>query len=230
MNEFVRRVVLTGFAVALVIGFGTAGTFAQGPLREVLNRMDTHYKSLSSLEANVSRKQVNSQVGTTDEQSGSIKLVPQEKANFMVRLDWKRPRAESLTVANGKYQMYIPAQKIAYRGSTKSQQANKAGGGVLSIMTMSEAQRRANFSVKYLGQVALGSEQVWHIQLDPKTRQSFKSAELWVNSDGMPIQGKVVAHNNDTDTIQLSDVKKNQKIPADVFKVAIAKGTKVLES
>jgi outer membrane lipoprotein-sorting protein len=229
MNRFLRSTIAAAFGLTVMLGFGAINAEAQ-ILREILNRMDTHYKALQSLEANVTRRQVNSQIGTSEEQSGSIVLVPQKKASFMVRLDWTRPRAETLTVANGKYQMYIPAIKTAYRGSTKSQQANKAGGGVLSILTMSEAERRANFNVRYLGQVSLAGDQVWHLQLDPKTKQSFKSAELWVNTDGMPVQGKVVAHNNDTDTIQLKVVNKNQKIDSSKFKVTPARGTNVIES
>lgn len=223
------RYSLTAIAAVIFFGsFGAGSADAQGILREVLNRMDKHYKALKSLESNVSRVQANPQIGTSEDSSGSIVLVPGTGRDVALRLDWTRPRAETLSVASGKYQLYVPGIKRAYRGTTKSQQLNKSGGGVLKMMTMSEIELRANYNVKYIGQVNLGGSEVWHIQLDPKAREGFRQAELWVDSDGMPIQGRVTAHNNETDTFRFSDIKRNRKINASTFKVSVAKGTEIV--
>jgi outer membrane lipoprotein-sorting protein len=98
------------------------------------------------------------------------------------------------------------------------------------MMTMSEAELKANYETSYEGKETLGGSVVWHIKLTPKTKQEFKFAELWIDMDGMPTQAKIVATNGETDTIQLSSVKKNEKVDKSTFsKIATPSGTKVLK-
>lgn len=226
----VKRVIISAIAATLMLAFaGASEAEAQGILREILDRMDKHYKALQTLQTNVSRTQYNAQLKETDNYSGRLILKPGKGRDVSMRLDWTRPREETLSVANGKYQIYVPGINRAYRGSTSnSKELEKKGGGVLKMISMSEAELRANFTPSYLGQVNLNGSEVWHVKLDPKTRQDFKFAELWVDKDGMPIQGRVTAHNNDTDTFQFSGIKRNGKINASVFTVKPVKGTEII--
>lgn len=215
------------FILLITTSIGVVNAEAQ-IIREILNRMDRHYKALSSLQSNVSRTQYNAQLRETDNWSGKLVMVPGKGREVSFRLDWTKPREEILSVAKGKYQLYIPGRKMAYRGSTNSQRSRQSGGGALNMLTMSEADLRANYEVKYIGQVTLAGTEVWHLQLDPKTKQDFKFAELWVNSDGMPIQARITAQNNDTDTFQFSAIRRNERINASVFSVKVEKDTQII--
>jgi outer membrane lipoprotein-sorting protein len=225
-----RKYIGTAIAVMFVLTAGYSSAEAQSNLREIMKRMDTHYKALKSLEANVYRVQANSQIGTSEDSSGTVVFVPaKNRKDSKVLLNWSKPRRETLSIANGLYQLYVPDLKRAYRGSTSSQNVGKAGGGVLSMMNMSEAELRANYTAQYVGQVRLEGSEVWHIRLTPKARQSFQSAEMWVNGDGMPVQIRVTAHNKDTDLLRFSEIKSNNSINGSVFEVKPAKGTQIIK-
>lgn len=202
--------------------FTAAETNAQ-ILREILNRMDNHYKALSSLQADVLREQANVQLGDVDKYEGKIVMVPGKGRSFSLRLDWVKPKEEVISVVNGQYVLYVPGINRAYTGSSNSQKITSGGGGnVLKAMSMSESELNQNYTVDYLGQETLSSgTPVWHLKLTPKTKAQYKFAELWVDKDGMPLQGKVVANNNDTDTFLLKNPVKNKSIDGKIFKVTL---------
>ena len=88
-------------------------------------------------------------------------------------------------------------------------------------MTMSRSQLKANYDTVCLGQEQLSNGTLtWHLQLTPKGKTSYKSAELWVDSDGMPQSAKIIEANNDTSTIVLSGIQKNVTIKGSEFRLA----------
>ncbi|HEX8367245.1 MAG TPA: outer membrane lipoprotein carrier protein LolA [Pyrinomonadaceae bacterium] len=210
--------------------FAATETKAQGGVNEILKRMDNHYKVLSSLKAGIVREKTNVQLNETDRYEGDIVLLPGKGTKFSVRLDWRKPKEETLSVVNGQYVAYIPGQRRAYTGKSSSKTANEKGGNILKVMSMSKEELKANYDVVYLGQETVaGNIPTWHLKLTPKKAASFKFAELWVDGNGMPIQGKVVALNNDTDTILLQNPVKNDTINGSIFKVSLPKGTDVVK-
>jgi outer membrane lipoprotein-sorting protein len=231
MRNIFRYFITAIFAAAVFGGIGAVNTEAQD-MRTILKRMDSHYKSIQTLQAGVSRRQANPQVGTSDDSSGTIVLVPGKNGrdDVSIRLRWTKPREETLLVHQGKYQLYVPGIKTSYEGTTKSQKMGKSGGGVLRMMTMSEAELKANYTSVYEGEETLNGIKVWHIKLTPKTKQEFKHADLWIEFNGMPIQAKITAHNNETDTFQFSGIKPNEKvdIKKTFSKIKTPSGTKVL--
>jgi outer membrane lipoprotein-sorting protein len=83
--------------------------------------------------------------------------------------------------------------------------------------------------VKYLGEETVKSGiKTFHIELTPKAASSYKSAELWVDADGMPVQAKVIEANNDSTTVLLTNIKKNETIKTDVFVINYPKTAKVI--
>jgi outer membrane lipoprotein-sorting protein len=52
----------------------------------------------------------------------------------------------------------------------------------------------------------------------PKVAASYKHIEVWIDSEGMPVQTKMVEKNDDATTIRLTNLVKNQTIPSDQFK------------
>lgn len=228
MKKFLRTIL--PLAIVAILLSSVRPTPAQGILREILGRMDTHYKALKSLKSEVARSQFNSQLKVADSYEGKIVLVPGKDRNFSLRLDWVKPKEELISVVNGKYVLYVPGIKRAYTGNSDSKNLNDGGGGnVLKAMSMSEADLKKNYNVKYEGQVQLAGVEVWHLRLEPKSKANYKFAELWVDKDGMPRQGKVTALNNDTDTFLLKSFKKNETIDRSIFKVTLPKGTEVIK-
>ena len=164
---------------------------------------------------------VESLLSDTSTQSGTITYLPKTASRPMyARLDWQKPREEYLSISGDAFEMYSPTRNLVYWGKTDKAAGNEKAGSLLSILNMSRADLKANFQVTYLGQESIsGSISVWHLQLNPKAAVSYKFAEIWVDSNGMVVQSTIVEKNNDSTTINLSAIKKNQTIKTIVFKL-----------
>jgi len=227
MKRISRSIV---FAAVLAIAFGAVSvteTRAQGVLNDILKRMEAHQKSLQSLQADVEMAKTNTQLNITDKQKGEVSYLPGKGRDAYIRIDWKSPD-EVLVVANGKYLLYRPRLNQAIKGKVNGSK-NAQASGALAFMSMSKDQLKANYNVKYLGKATVNGTEVWHLSLDPKSNQSYKEAELWVDGNGMPIQAKVVESNSDLTTVRLSDIKKNVKISGSIFSYKVPSGTKIID-
>ncbi len=146
-----------------------------------------------------------------------------------VRVDWTKPAAEQMVVIGDKYELYRPRLNQVIKGSASKAKSSGTAGGALAFMSMSKAQLQANYSVKYIGQESVSDgTQTWHLELTPKTATSYKTAEIWVNSDGLPVQAKVIEKNNDTTTVLLSGVKTNVSLKTEIFKLDYPKTAKIV--
>jgi outer membrane lipoprotein-sorting protein len=229
MKGMNRVLVLAVFAVVFSIASSTAAS-AQGILGDILKRMDDNNKGMKSLKSDIKMEKLNSQINASDVSEGSVQYLPgATKEKVRVRIDWTKPAVEQLSVGAGQYMLYRPRLQQAVVGSVDSAKGNAGAGGPLAFMTMSRAQLKANYDVTYLGEeTAAGSVKTWHLKLTPKTATSYKAADLWVDSNGMPVQAKILEKNNDTTTIQLTRIERNATIPPDVFSIKPPKGTKII--
>ncbi len=190
---------------------------------EILRRMDAHNKALQSLSADVTMVKYDAGLKITDPPTfGNTKYLAKSKLTgnkMYIRLDWTSPD-EQISISGDDYVLYRPRIPQVIRGTTKNTKGSPKVGNVLAFMNMSRAELKANYKIAYLGgeQVRDGTR-TWHLQLNPITATSYKLAELWVDSDGMPRQAKVTEKNNDTTTILLSNIRKNLKIDTRIFKL-----------
>lgn len=219
--------------IAIIFFFNFSATQAPAQvLREILNRMDANNKSLKSLKSKIQMAKTDAVLNETDMQEGELHYLPGKSQNqIYIRINWVKPREEQLAIANGQYVLYRPTLKQAITGKVDSvKNKNSKAGGALAFMSMSRAQLSQNYDVKYVGDETLKSGQnTFHLLLVPKTAQSYKSADLWVDANGMPVQAKIVEKNNDTTTVLLSGVERNATINASVFKISPPKGTAIVQ-
>jgi outer membrane lipoprotein carrier protein len=206
---------------------------AQGPglISSILNKMDRNRRSLGSLRAAVHMVKYNAQIRTNDEQFGDVAYIAGKGRDADVRVDWKRPVNELLSVTGGQYTLYRPRLNQAYQGSTKNTKGKGAAGNVLNFaLTMNGAQAKNQFNVELVGEGELykGSPHVWWLKLVPRGNQGFQFAEVWVTDDGMPIQTRVTEKNGDATTVRLTGIQRNPGIPMDVFNFTPPEGTKVI--
>ncbi len=232
MKSFLR-LSLTAIAVTLFFSAITVTeTKAQGgPLNEILKRMDEHNKALTTLQSNVKMDKFNSQLGEHDVYEGTAKYLPLKGRDALVRIDWAKPVQESLAVINKQYTLYRPRLRQAIIGKVDSAKSGgKGANNALAFINMSKEQLRSNYTIKYIGlENVSGGTPTWHLELTPKTATSYKSAELWVDGNGMPIQAKVIENNKDATTIFLSNLQKNISLKTDVFVIKLPKDTKRID-
>lgn len=229
------RSVVSVFAIGFVFGiFGASVSNAQGPLKEILDRMDGNYKTLSSFRSNVTMVKFNEQIGSRDTSEGTTSYLPKSrktKNTMYVRIDWTKPVNESIVVIGDTYQLYRPKLGQAIRGTTAKAKNSGSAGGALAFVSMSKAQLQANYNVQYVGQEGISDgTQTWHILMTPKAATSYKSAELWVDVNGMPRQAKITEENDDTTTVLLTKIEKNIEVAASAFSMDVPKGTKIVKS
>lgn len=212
------KLLVPAIAIAFFFtAFGASETNAQ-IVSQILNRMETHARALSSVRAKITMSQHDAGLDDYDVKKGSVNYLPGKGRNVYVRVDWTQPN-EILVVANGEYVLYRPVIKQAIVGKTSDAGKNNKAGGAFAFMNMSKAQLQSNYAIVYLGIEKIGGKDVWRLRLDPKTKVSYKSAELWVDGDGMPVQNKINEKNNDSSTILLENIEKNITIKGSIFKL-----------
>lgn len=232
MRNFLKLSLTAIALMFLFSAFAVTETNAQKrpPLQEALKRMDDHNKVLQTLKASVRMEKYNKQIDERDISEGNVIYLPQKKGNPYVRIDWITPVEESLAVANGQYVIYRKRLNQVMKGSVDQAKNSGKANSALAFINMSKAQLQANYTIRYVGQEDVnGSIGTWHLELTPKSKTSYKMADIWVNKDGMPVMAKVTETNNDTTTVFLSNIKENETINTSVFTIPIPKDAKIIK-
>lgn len=230
MKGIKKAIAFSLFSVAFTLASSTTGS-AQGILSDILKRMDDNNKGMKSLKSSIKMSKHNSQLDEYDISEGTVQYLPAAaKEKIQVRIDWAKPMVEHLAVGSGQYILYRPRLEQAIIGKVDDAKGSAGAGGALAFMSMNRAQLRANYDVTYQGEATVnGSVKTWHLKLTPKNANTYKSAELWVDPNGMPVQAKVFERNNDSTTIQLTNIERNASVAASVFQLKPPKGTKIIQ-
>ncbi|MBX7172628.1 MAG: outer-membrane lipoprotein carrier protein LolA [Pyrinomonadaceae bacterium] len=209
------RLIITAFAIAFLFNiFAVSETKAQNPTNEILNRMNEHQKALTSLKANVAMDKYNAQLDEHEPWEGSTKYVKSTANEMYVRLDWSKPQQESLSVVKKQYVIYRPRLNQAIYGNVDdAQKKGTESSSIFDFLKMSKDELKENYKVVYQGKEEVkGGIETWHLELTPKSAKSYKSADIWVDGNGMVLQMKITSNNSDTTTVLLSGLKKNENI------------------
>jgi outer membrane lipoprotein-sorting protein len=223
-------IILAVIVSALITSPKAANGQSAGLISSVLNRMERNRQSLKSLKASLSMEKYNSQLHDKDQYVGTVMYVPATGRNASVRIEWQKPQHEILAVKDGKYTLFRPRLNIAYVGNSSNSKNNKAGG-ILDMMYMSKQQLEAKFQpVQDVREETLwGGVSTIHLTLVPKGNASYKYAEIWVDSSGMPVQTKMVEKNDDATTMRLSGMERNAKISSDEFNLKLDSNVKIVK-
>jgi outer membrane lipoprotein-sorting protein len=172
----------------------------------------------------------NAQLRDSERYSGVVLYVPGSGREASVRIEWQKPQHEILAVANSKFTLFRPRLNMAYVGNSKSKK--NSAGGVLDMMYMTRQQLEARFQpLQDVREETLwGGVSTIHLTLVPKGNASFKYAEIWVDSAGMPVQTKIVEKNGDATTMRLMNLERNAKIASDVFNLKLDSNVKIVKA
>jgi len=202
-----------------------------GLVSSVLNRMERNRQSLRSLKASLSMEKYNAQLRDKENYSGWVLYLPAVGRDASVRIEWQKPQHEILAVSKGQYTLFRPRLNQAIVGKSGSVKGKAGAGGVLEMMYMSKQQLEAKFQpLQDVREETLwGGVSTIHLTLVPKGNASFKYAEIWVDSSGMPVQTKIVEKNDDATTMRLNGMERNLKISPDEFKVDLDSSVKIVK-
>ena len=232
-----KRIVSLSVLLAIVVGASiisvprTTNGQSAGLVSSVLNRMERNRQSLKSLKASLSMEKYNAQLRDKENYSGWVLYVPGSGREASVRIEWQRPQHEILAVSKGQYTLFRPRLNQAIVGKSGSVKGKAGAGGVLDMMYMTKQQLEAKFQpVQDVREETLwGGVSTIHLTLVPKGNASFKYAEIWVDSSGMPVQTKIVEKNDDATTMRLNGLERNLKINSDEFNLKLDSNVKIVK-
>ena len=224
-------VLIAVLATVLVSAPKTTHGQSAGLVSSVLNRMERNRQTLKSLKASLSMEKYNAQLRDKDNYTGWVLYQPGSGRDASVRIEWQKPRHEILAVSKGQYTLYRPSLGQAFTGKSGSVKGKAGAGSVLDLMYMSKAQLDARFQpVQDVREETLwGGVSTIHLTLVPKNDSSFKYAEIWVDSSGMPVQTKIVEKNGDATTMRLSGLERNLKISSNEFSLKLDSNVKIVK-
>ena len=231
-----KRLVPLGIILAVLVGSlinspTSASGQSAGLVSSVLNRMERNRQSLRSLKASLSMEKYNAQLRDKENYTGWVLYVPGAGRDASVRIEWQKPQHEILAVSKGQYTLFRPRLNQAMQGKSGSVKGKAEAGGVLDMMYMTKQQLEAKFQpVQDVREETLwGGISTIHLTLVPKGNASFKYAEIWVDSSGMPVQTKIVEKNDDATTMRLSGAERNLKINSDEFNLKLDSSVKIIK-
>ena len=231
MKRLIPAGLIAAFIVSALAFVYPAESNGQGAglVSSVLSRMEKNRASLKTLRAGISMVKYNSQLGVEDKYNGVVIYMPTAGRQAAVRIDWNSPRREVLSVNNNRYTIFRPTLKVAYTGDARSKK-NEAGG-LMEMMNMSRQQLETRFHpVKDVREETLwGGVSTIHLTLVPKGNAGYKYAEVWIDTAGMPVQTKIVERNDDSTTVRLTGLEKNQKISSSDFEVKLDSNIKIVK-
>ena len=198
-----------------------------GLVSSLYTRLEKNRQNLKSLSADINMDKYNAQLRDSDKYYGSVKYIPVGGRSAFVLLEWTKPQHEILAIANGVYTLYRPRLKQAITGNTSSVRSAK-DSDVLALLNMSAAQLRSRFGElqDVRDETLWGGVSATHFKATPKAAASYKYIEVWVDKEGMPVQTKMVEKNDDSTTVRLTNVARNQTIDKSVFELKLDSSVK----
>lgn len=229
MKRFLTPILAVALVLFALVAIPLPRADAQaGLVSSLYTRMQRNQQTLKSLSADISMDKYNSQIRESDKFYGTVKYIPVGGKSAFVRLEWTKPQHEILAIANGVYVLYRPRLNQAIEGKTSSVKSGK-DNDVLALLNMSATQLKTRFGdLQELreNEILWGGVATTHFKAVPKTAASYSYIEVWVDGSGMPVQTKMVEKNNDSTTVRLTNVAKNQTIDKSVFELKLDSSVK----
>jgi outer membrane lipoprotein-sorting protein len=232
MNKIVKLSFMLAFCT-VCLGLFSSQANAQNMATEVVKLMETHRVAMTSLRSTITMVKRDNNLGDDVPFVGKVQYASRRDkegrdVDAFVRLDWQKPKQEMISIINKEFKSYDPRTRQAFVGKADSKKVGEKGGGMIQLLASpSREDIKSKYNTEYLGKATTSDGvKAFHIKLTPKVKADYAHIELWVDGNGMPIQGMIVSLNSDTQTIRLSDLEKNITLVAKSFEIIFPKGVK----
>jgi outer membrane lipoprotein-sorting protein len=236
MTKFARipqflAVTILGCAAALPQNAPRQSSASGGNLDSVLTRMDEAAAKFRSAEADLTSDQYEKVVNETDTQTGKA-YFRRKNGNMQMALDIQKPDAKYVLVSDSKAQLYQPNidQVTEY-------DINRSSEDVEGMFALGFGGRGHDLA-KSFGVELGGAESVDGVTTakllltpkQPKIKSMFNTITLWVDpARGVSLQQRFDEPSGDYRVAHYRNIKLNQKINDDVFKLKTTGATKVVK-
>jgi outer membrane lipoprotein-sorting protein len=213
--------------------FGCAMAAAQNAqLETVLNLMDKTAASFQTVETNFVWDQYQAVVQDHDLQEGTMYFRRNGK-NVEMAAEITKPNKKYVLFTEGVVQVYVPppgADQIT------KYNAGKNRADFESFLVLGFGGRghdlEKSFDVKYAGTENIDGKPTYKLELTPKTQRGknlFQLITLWIDQTrGVSLQQKFQESSGDYRLANYKNIKVNEKLPPDVFKLKTTGKTTVV--
>jgi outer membrane lipoprotein carrier protein len=181
--------------------------------------MQNAYSNMQSFSADFTQKLLQRESGVTETRKGTLLF----KKPLLVRWETAAPHTELLLVTDKEIWNYLPDEELAYRYSRQLAEDSRS---LIQVITGQSALTR-DFDVEN----AQSSEDsnLIHLLLYPKEpTPELTEAQIWVSPDTFIIQkAMVMDFYGNTNTVELSHLKKNVSVASSDFQFSPPKGIEV---
>ena len=199
-------------------------------LEGVLSAMDRAAANFKSTEADFTWDQYTKVVNETDTQKGKVYFRRSGK-EIQMAADIEKPDTKVVVYADGQVKMYQP--KI---DTLTVYNAGKNKAEMESFMVLGFGGRGhdlpQSYDLKYAGTETIDGVKTEKLELTPKsakTKSVFNKIMLWIDpARGLSVRQQLFTPSSDYRLAKYSNIKVNQKIADDVFKVRTTSHTKTL--
>ncbi len=199
-------------------------------LERVLNRMDEAARTFTSVEASVSWDEYQKVIDEAETEKGKV-YFRREGGEIQMAADFVEPDKKNVVYSGGKVQVYQP--KI---DQVTEYLAGKNRSDVDSFLVLGFGGRGhdllKSYEVKFLGTETAGGVQAEKLELIPKSerfRNNIERIWLWIDpARGISVQQQLFEPGGDYRLAKYSDIKINQKLPGNAFKLPTTKKTKFI--
>lgn len=189
-------------------------------INTIIKRMVDSEKTVKSLTSNLTMIQYDHYLNISDTMTGTFVYLPKSKSHKVyARIDWSKPE-EQISVIGDEFELYRPRLKQVIFGKIKKISARNP----LELMNMSKDMLDKNYSVMYLGRTkTISGLKMSSLRVTPAADKNYRWTEFWIDKSGGLRQIKLIENNGDTNTILLSNIKKNVKVKGSIFKLSYPK-------
>jgi outer membrane lipoprotein-sorting protein len=224
-------------AAALVFCCAASAQNNAAALETVLKKMDTAAANFRTTTADFQWDQFTRVIGATDTQTGKI-LFRRNGKNIEMFADVQtlngKPEPKEVLFSDSKLRLYEPKiEKVTVYDTGK----NRADFESFLVLGFGgRGHDLANsFDVKYAGSEAVNGIKASKLELVPKgdkAKKMFSNIELWIDdARGVSVQQKFIeAESGDYRLAKYSNIKINEKLSDDDFKLKTTGKTKVVNA
>jgi outer membrane lipoprotein-sorting protein len=238
MKALMTRTIAFLLAGALAVAPSFAQTAGQSgasaatgaTLESVLNQMDKAAAEFKTAEADLEQTQFTKVVNETDTQKGTV-FFQRKGSSLEMMVVFKQPQEKYVLYSGNALQVYQPSieQVNKYDLSKHKQEVD-------TFLTLGFGGRghdlAKSFEVKFGGPDKLGNIATAKLELVPKNPQARNAAShivLWIDTArGVSVQQQFFEPSGDYRLAKYSNIKLNQNLPSDTFKLKTTGKTKVV--
>lgn len=204
-----------------VLSFLRGPQAPESPLEGVLHKLDATAANFQSAQADFVWDQYEKVVEETDTQKGTV-YYRRAGNDIEMMADIKEPDRKFVLYKDGKLQVYQPKIEQVNEYSVGNKRAEVESFLVLGFGGSGQDLTKA-YDVTYVGEERIDNVNTAKLQLVPKTekvRNTFSKIFLWIDlSRGISVQQEALEGQGDHRMARYSNLRLNEKIPSDVFRL-----------